>query len=66
MKILLDEQVNKIIKFALIADFQIFRLRDLGWLGYQNGVLRENSTKMNLLFLLLLIKICPSNRISVK
>ncbi len=41
MKILLDEQIHKKIQLALIADFQVFRLRDLGWLGYQNGVLRE-------------------------
>jgi hypothetical protein len=41
MKTLLDEQIHKNIQRALIADFQVFRLRDLGWLGYQNGVLRE-------------------------
>jgi hypothetical protein len=41
MKTLLDEQIHKNIQRALISDFQVFRLRDLGWLGYQNGVLRE-------------------------
>jgi hypothetical protein len=41
MKTLLDEQINKNIQLALITDFQVFRLKDLGWLGYQNGVLRD-------------------------
>ncbi len=41
MKILLDEQIHKKIQLALILDFQVFRLKNLGWLGYQNGVLRE-------------------------
>lgn len=41
MKILLDEQIHKKIQLSLIIDFQVFRLKDLGWLGYQNGVLRE-------------------------
>jgi hypothetical protein len=40
-KTLLDEQIHKKIQTALITDFQVFRLRDLGWLGCQNGVLRE-------------------------
>jgi hypothetical protein len=41
MKTLLDEQIHKNIQLALITDFQVFRLKDLGWLGYQNGVLRD-------------------------
>ena len=52
MKILLDEQVNKIIKSALIADFQVFRLRDLDWLGYQNGLLREKMNENKFTFLI--------------
>lgn len=40
-KILLDEQIDKKIQSALTIGFQLFRLNDMGWLGYQNGELRE-------------------------
>ena len=41
MKILLDENIQRRMKRFLIGDFQVFTLNDMGWLGYQNGVLRE-------------------------
>ena len=60
MKILLDEQVNKIIKHALIADFQIFKLKDLNWLGYQNGALRELLNENEFTFLITKVSILNS------
>jgi hypothetical protein len=59
MKILLDEQVNKRIKAALIPDFQAFRLKDMGWLGYQNGVLREKLNENEFTFLITCDKNMP-------
>ena len=59
MKILLDEQTNKIIKSSLVADFQIFRLKDLNWLGYQNGVLRELLNENEFTFLITCDKNMP-------
>lgn len=52
MKTLLDEQIHKKIQLALINDFQVFRLKDLGWLGYQNGVLREKLNENEFTFLI--------------
>jgi hypothetical protein len=59
MKILLDEQVNKKIKSALMADFKVFRLKDLGWLGYQNGLLREKLNENEFTFLITCDKNMP-------
>lgn len=52
MKILLDEQIQKRMKIAIKGDFQVFTLNDLGWLGYQNGKLRELLNENEFTFLL--------------
>lgn len=40
MKILIDEQLNRRMK-TVLADFDVYLTKDLGWSGLQNGELRE-------------------------
>lgn len=59
MKILLDEQIQRRMKKALQGDFQVSTLNDVGWLGYQNGKLRELLNENKFTFLLAADKNLP-------
>ncbi len=41
MKMLLDEHLDARLKSAL-TDVEVFTVREMGWLGFRNGLLRSN------------------------
>ena len=52
MKILLDEQLSSDLLLHFPSSFQIFVPKELGWSGYQNGLLREKLNERNFQFLI--------------
>ncbi len=52
MKILLDEQLSSDLIHYFPSPFQVFTPNDLGWSGFQNGVLREKLNERNFQFLI--------------
>lgn len=59
MKVLLDENIQPRMQEFLRGDFEVFTLKDLGWLGYKNGVLRELLNENNFDFLVTTDKKMP-------
>ena len=52
MKILLDEQLSSNLLLYFPSSFQVFMPHELGWSGFQNGMLRENLNERNFQFLI--------------
>jgi predicted nuclease of predicted toxin-antitoxin system len=58
MKILIDEQLNRRMKFEL-SNFDVYLTKDLGWSGLQNGELREQLNDNGFQFLITADKNMP-------
>jgi predicted nuclease of predicted toxin-antitoxin system len=58
MKILIDEQLNRRMKFEL-SNYDVYLTKDLGWSGLQNGELREQLNDNGFQFLITADKNMP-------
>jgi hypothetical protein len=47
MKILLDESCPVKLKFEFGQDYEVWTLKDMGWLGYKNGILMKAMGEAN-------------------